>query len=136
MDKELGINTKETSVSKETLTKIKEELLIQKTRILAELKNISKKDSHESDNRAAQFPEYGDKPDENAQEINDFATTIVAQKLLEKSLDDINKSIKRIDNGTYGTCKYCGKIISEKRLMARPTAGACVACKTELQENE
>ena len=127
---------KNQTISSDTLNKIKEVLLAEKKRVLADLKNISKKDIHESDNRAAKFPEYGDKPDENAQEISDFSTTVMTQKVLEKSLEDIEKAFARIEKGTYGICKYCHKPISEKRLMARPTAGSCVTCKTELQENE
>jgi len=136
MEKEKDYMQKEQVISTETLNKIQEQLLVEKKRVLADLKNISKKDIHESDNRAVQFPEYGDKPDENAQEISDFSTTVVTQKVLEKSLEDIEKALARIENGTYGICKYCHNPIGEKRLMARPTAGACITCKTELQENE
>ncbi|MFA6514070.1 MAG: TraR/DksA C4-type zinc finger protein [Patescibacteria group bacterium] len=126
----------ENQINKKTVEEIKASLLVQKKQILEDLNDISKLDTHEADSRGTQFPEYGDKPDENAQEISDFSTTVATQKILEKSLEDINKALDRIEKGTYGTCKYCGKLINEKRLMARPTAGACVACKTELQENE
>ena len=136
MEKEPILQTAEKILSEATLKQIKELLLAEKNRINKELGNISVADEHEADNRVAQFPSYGDKPDENAQEITDFSTTVVAQKVLEKSLEDIEKALSRIEKKTYGTCKYCGKSINEKRLMARPTAGACVACKTELQENE
>jgi len=128
--------TKDKAITKAALNQIKEDLLVQKNKIISDLNRMSKPDSHEADNRSAQFPEYGDKPDENAQEISDFTTTVAAQKILEKSLDDINKALDRIEKGTYGICKYCSKPINEKRLMARPTAGACITCKTELQENE
>ncbi|MDI3496180.1 MAG: DnaK suppressor protein [Patescibacteria group bacterium] len=127
---------KETIITKEALEKIKNDLLAQKNEILSNLEKMSKKDSHEADKRGVQFPEYGDKPDENAQEINDFSTTLATQKVLEKNLSDIESALKRIENNTYGICKYCHKPIGEKRLMARPTAGACISCKTELQENE
>lgn len=136
MEKASTLQQAEKPLSTETLKQIKELLLVEKNRINKELGNISVTDEHEADNRTAQFPSYGDKPDENAQEITDFGTTVVTQKVLEKSLEDIEKALNRIDKKTYGTCKYCGKSINEKRLMARPTAGACVACKTELQENE
>lgn len=124
------------AINKETLQTIKENLLAEKKRLVEDLDKISKPDSHEADNRGTQFPEYGDKPDENAQEISDFSTTVATQKVLEKSLDDINKALERIENGNYGICKYCHNAINEKRLIARPTAGACISCKTELQENE
>jgi len=126
----------ENSIDKKVIEEIKTSLLAQKKKIMDDLNDISRKDSHEADNRSAQFPEYGDKPDENAQEINDFSTTVMAQKVLEKSLEDITKALERIEKETYGICKYCHKPINAKRLQARPTAGACITCKTELQENE
>ncbi len=118
-----------------TLEQIKKQLLEQRKSVSADLSTMSRPDSHENDDRSAKFPEYGDKPDENAQEISDYSTNIVTEKVLEKILEDIDKALERIEKGTYGICKYCRQPIAEKRLLARPTAGACVKCKTELQEN-
>jgi len=126
----------ENELDQKTIKEIEKQLLEQKKRLLDDLSNLSRPDSHEADNLSSKFPEYGDKPDENAQEISDYSTNIMTEKVLEKSLEDINKALDRIKNGTYGICKYCGKMINEKRLLARPTAGACITCKTELQENE
>lgn len=123
-------------IDRTTIEQIKKQLLERKREVLRDLEDVSKKDSHETDNRGAKFPEYGDKPDENAQEISEYTTTVATEKILEKSLEDIDKSLKRIENGTYGVCKYCGGPIGKKRLLARPTASSCIACKTELQEND
>jgi DnaK suppressor protein len=106
-----------------------------KNKILEDLTDISKEDNHEADNRSAKFPEYGDKPDENAQEISEYSTTVETERILEKTLSDINKALKRIEDGEYGICKYCGKEIHPKRLLARPTASSCIECKTKLQNS-
>lgn len=126
---------KESVLDVQTIEEIKKSLLQEKQQLLADLKDVSRSDNHESDNTSAKFPEYGDKPDENAQEITDYSTNIVTEKVLEKSLEDVNKALDRIEKGTYGTCKYCGLEINPKRLMARPTASACIDCKTKLQED-
>jgi len=123
-------------LDQETIKSIEKDLLAQKKQIMADLADLSRKDSHEADNRTTKFPEYGDKPDENAQEINDYSTNVMTEKVLEKSLEDIDKTLDRIKKGAYGICKYCGQPIAKKRLLARPTASSCVNCKTELQENE
>ncbi len=47
----------------------------------------------------------------------------------------IQEALARIDDGTFGKCQNCGGEISETRLLARPVATLCVACK-ELQEKE
>jgi RNA polymerase-binding protein DksA len=119
-----------------TIAEIEKNLLARKKLLENDLKELTRLDHHESDNTSAKFPEYGNKPDENAQEIIDYSTNVATEKVLEKSLEDVKSALERIKKGTYGTCKYCGKPIPEKRLIARPTASSCVACKTELQENE
>lgn len=118
------------------LTDIKNELLVRKQQILDTLEDIARQDPHEADNMSSKFPEYGSKPDENAQEISDYTANSATEKVLEKTLSDIEGALKRIENGTYGVCKYCGQPIAPKRLQARPVASACIKCKTELQENE
>lgn len=120
-------------MNKEQLEKIKTDLIQRKEEILKDLHDLSKSDSHEVDNRAAKFPEYGDKPDENAQEMSDYSTNIVAERVLEKSLGEIEETLLRIDKGEYNVCKYCKGEIGEKRLIARPTASSCIDCKTSLQ---
>jgi len=126
--------SQEVRVDEKTIKEIEKNLLQEKKQILDDLQDLSKKDSHDADNIAVKFPEYGDKPDENAQEITDYSTAVVAEKVLEKSLEDIDKTLERINKGTYGICRYCQKPINPKRLMARPTANSCIDCKTKLQE--
>ena len=41
----------------------------------------------------------------------------------------IDAALKRIDDGTFGTCERCGRPISEARLEARPWATLCIDCK-------
>ena len=134
-DKESIKKQNNQNLNQETIQEIKNSLLEEKENIKKELQKISKKDFHEVDNRSAKFPEYGDKPDENAQEINDYSTRYTTQKLLEKNLEDINKSLKKIEEGDYGICKYCQNNISKKRLLARPTTTACIECKKNLQNS-
>ncbi|MEI7620605.1 MAG: TraR/DksA C4-type zinc finger protein [Candidatus Falkowbacteria bacterium] len=126
-------NTNNEVLDAASLEQIKTGLLKQKEQINKDLADLARKDSHETDNRTTAFPEYGYKPDENAQEISEYSANVVTEKVLEDSIEDIDGALKRLENGTYGICKYCQKPISPKRLQARPTASSCVACKTELQ---
>ncbi len=122
--------TKENLLDENTIKKIKADLIIRKTQILKDLKRI--KDG-EADNAKVKFPEYGNKSDENAQEIGDYTTNLATDKVLNSALKDIDSSLKRIDKGVYGVCKYCNEPIGKKRLLARPVASTCVKCKTKLQ---
>ncbi|MEK6646522.1 MAG: TraR/DksA family transcriptional regulator [Candidatus Firestonebacteria bacterium] len=48
-----------------------------------------------------------------------------------KYIDDVELSLKRIDDGTYGICDSCGKFISKARLEAIPFASLCITCKAK-----
>jgi len=44
-------------------------------------------------------------------------------------LDQIERALSRIDDGTYGVCESCGQPIGKGRLQAFPRATLCVSCK-------
>lgn len=45
---------------------------------------------------------------------------------VEAELADVEHALKRLDDGTYGTCEACGKPIGDDRLQAMPAARFCV----------
>ena len=120
-------------LDKETVALIKKQLQDEKERVFTEIKSISGNGESET-KQTIKFPDFGNKNDENAQEIDQYSTNIATEKVLESTLRDIENALKRIEKGTYGVCKYCGKNIGKKRMQARPVASACVECKTKLQK--
>jgi len=44
-------------------------------------------------------------------------------------LDQIERALARIEDGTYGVCESCGNAIGKGRLQAFPRATLCVSCK-------
>lgn len=121
-------------MDKKILEQIKDDLLAQKKKILEDLNVVSENDDHDKDEHRAKFPNLGDKPDENVQEVGEYTTNLATEKILETSLRDIDNALDRIKKGTYGICKYCGQEIASKRLLIRPVASACVDCKSRLQK--
>ena len=65
------------------------------------------------------------------------AATITFNREMDYSLEDnaghvlaaIDVALKRIEEGTFGTCSRCGRPISEERLEAMPYATKCIECK-------
>ena len=45
---------------------------------------------------------------------------------VEAELADVDHALKRLDDGTYGTCEACGKAIGDDRLEAMPAARFCI----------
>lgn len=126
--------TTKPTFSTDFLTKIKALLMEEKANLEKDLNKFTKKNPLLAGDYDAQFPEYGDKEDENAAEVAEYATNKPLEENLEKTLRDIASSLKRIDKGDYGICKYCKKPIEEKRLLARPTSSACVECKKTITQ--
>lgn len=52
----------------------------------------------------------------------------VAEALLDSSRE-IDAALKRIENGSFGTCERCGNEIPIERLEARPFVRLCMSCK-------
>jgi RNA polymerase-binding transcription factor DksA len=62
----------------------------------------------------------------NVERERDLALSAQAMAAVE----DIDRALAKIDEGTYGICERCGKPIPKERLKALPYAALCVACKS------
>ena len=45
---------------------------------------------------------------------------------IEAELADVEHALRRLDDGSYGTCEACGKVIDDARLEALPAARFCL----------
>ena len=45
---------------------------------------------------------------------------------VEARLEDVDRALRRLQEGTYGTCEVCGKPIGTERLAALPAATLCL----------
>lgn len=50
-------------------------------------------------------------------------------------LNQIEDALERIEEGVYGTCIECEKVIPKTRLNAIPYAPCCVKCASQLESN-
>ena len=51
-------------------------------------------------------------------------------------LDKIEKALRKIEDGSFGTCEECSEEISLKRLEARPETNLCIRCKEDQERME
>jgi RNA polymerase-binding transcription factor DksA len=65
--------------------------------------------------------------------LGDTATAMFDRELdggleegAQQTLAEIDSALRRIDEGTYGTCEVCGKPIAPERLAAIPWARRCI----------
>ncbi|HEX9123830.1 MAG TPA: TraR/DksA C4-type zinc finger protein [Actinomycetota bacterium] len=68
-----------------------------------------------------------------AEAVERLATTSAARSLYAK-LQDVERALTKLDEGTYGTCDVCGRPIAVERLEAMPWAVLCVGCARSRSE--
>jgi RNA polymerase-binding transcription factor DksA len=109
----------------------KEKLEAEKKVIEGELQSIGVKNrQNPSTWDAVQDNANDDEPSdrtETAETITEFEEDQSIVSTLDTQLLEINDALARIENGTYGICKVCGKPIEEDRLSANPSAATCKA---------
>ena len=80
-------------------------------------------------------------PDQGVGDFEDAAVDenqLVDMQSIERNenalLADVRTALKRLDEGTYGTCIVCGQPIPEKRLEAIPWALRCIKDEEQLEQ--
>jgi RNA polymerase-binding protein DksA len=71
---------------------------------------------------------------EPVERATEFWDTQVLSRLGDtdaRMLREVVEAVRRIDEGTFGSCTTCGEPISEARLDAVPTALLCIGCADE-----
>lgn len=123
-------------MDKKIIKAMKTKLEEERDKILHELGKVANVDPHAPNSFEAAFPNFGDEEEENSAEVGQFTTNLGLEKILTSSLRDVQGALNRIENSTYGICKYCNKDIGEARLNARPSSSACIECKQKLTKEK
>lgn len=71
----------------------------------------------------------GDDPADRGAASSERETAATLSDHARRLLEDIDDALRRIEDGTYGTCERCGTPIGYDRLEAIPAASLCVTCK-------
>jgi len=116
-------------MDKKTLLRFKKILLKEREEIIGEVKQI-----YESSKEMGQ---------DGIQDIGDEAANIYNKQILlslneneRMRLREVDESLDRMENGTYGICEECEGPIGLKRLEVRPVAKYCVPCLTKLEQGK
>ena len=111
--------------------RFRETLLEERTRVVAAIENLHEDHSGSLSDEAGEETAYDNHLADTATETYDRELDYTLEENSEHVLREIDAALKRIDEGTYGTCTNCGNPIPEERLEARPWATLCIGCKRE-----
>jgi DnaK suppressor protein len=102
----------------------RKELHIEYDQTMAEITELQR--DRLTDSAGDDQADTGTKTFEREQEIS------LANSILEK-INQVERALERLDDGSYGWCERCGNPIPVERLAAFPSATLCVTCK-QLEE--
>ena len=54
---------------------------------------------------------------------------------INRTIQQIDEALHRIDDGTYGVCTSCGQLIRKPRLPNQPFVLTCMECQSEMERN-
>ncbi|HLN98319.1 MAG TPA: TraR/DksA family transcriptional regulator [Pyrinomonadaceae bacterium] len=100
------------------------------------LSELQKHTDHVRDDQAAAI----ELSDDGVKDTVDLSLMDVNKELVlrmgereSQMLADIDQALLRINEGSYGLCARCGKLIEERRLEALPTARFDAACQAAIE---
>ncbi len=74
---------------------------------------------------------FGKRVGEGTSFAVDRLTQVAAHDGALEVLTQVERSLVKMDEGTYGTCDRCGKPVAPARLEALPWATLCVSCAAQ-----
>lgn len=103
------------------------ELMQERERVEAAIANLRESHPGSLDDEVEEISDGSDS------HVGDSATATLGREIdytlgenSEQVLSEINIALKRIEEGTYGTCTACGNEIAPERLEAYPWASLCI----------
>lgn len=74
----------------------------------------------------AASPDFDDNFADSGQVAAEQGENKVLASQLRTELDEVERALAKLDDGTYGKCETCGQAIVAARLEAKPAARFCI----------
>ena len=100
---------------------VAQELRIRRDLLMAELGVVTTVE-RDPDASVSFGKRVGDGTTEAVERLNRVGTA----RELDAMLRDVDRALQKLEDGTYGICDRCGRLIPEERLEARPWSVLCV----------
>jgi DnaK suppressor protein len=105
--------------------RFRRQLQDERARVVSALDNLRRENSGSMEDEAEESS-VGNHMADTASVTVDREIDYSLEENEERVLAAIDAALARIENGTYGLCERCGKVIEEQRLEAIPYATLCI----------
>lgn len=112
-------------LTKEQLHRFKRMLNQRQNELIAQLKNRYGLEVSQTD-AIGELSSYDNHPADLGTELFERSKDVALREHKERELEEINKALHAIHEGTYGICKVCSMNIPYERLVSNPTADMCI----------
>ncbi|HAM41972.1 MAG TPA: hypothetical protein DDX89_05775 [Candidatus Omnitrophica bacterium] len=116
-------------MNKQQLKQFKEALMRERAKFAGEIRAIAKEVSKNPRDASGDLSAYTVHPADMSSDTYERELSANIASSEQEVLYQIDEALKRLDEGTYGTCQECSKPISLSRLRAVPYTSQCIACQ-------
>lgn len=114
-----------TQKSRKSLGPIEEKLREDRDHLLKQIGELEARQAGDDDSDG--YDDEGEPETATYERERDLSLLENARDLL----DQVDRALAKISDGTYGVCESCGKSIEAARLRALPYASLCISCKRQ-----
>lgn len=119
------------ALSSQSLKKYRTLLLEQHTNLKTQMDTLQAENADANEQEGLGVSNH---PADEASETFLVERNLAVSTDLQRELDEIERALQRIDEGTYGVCEVDGEPIDTARLDARPSATLCIQHQREREQ--
>lgn len=109
-------------------------LLAKKADLLEQVADIEETGlSYPLQDTISELSSYDNHPADIGSEVFERSKDLALKDNAMVGLAKIDRALEKIEEGTYGTCDWCGTSISEERLQVEPETNLCMECRKEFE---
>jgi RNA polymerase-binding protein DksA len=98
----------------------------ERERIVNEIEFLHEENPGSIEDETGEETHFDQHPADAATATHDRELDYTIEESAEATLRQIDAALARLDAGTYGRCRVCGREIGEERLEARPWTDLCI----------
>ncbi len=117
------------------IRELRQKLLAERAQIEKELKELEEDLHHHTQSEISGEDIYEDEYAESGTATFEREKDLSIELSLKDTIQQIDRSLERIKNNTYGLCQRCHKPIEIERLKAIPYAELCIQCKKKEEKS-